>query len=609
MVIIKHEKELKQILHGIGGEENIKSMTHCMTRLRFNLYDNDKANLEFLSDIDDVLNTQIKNGQLQVVIGPAVANWYDELIAMVDLSKSASTNMQDDPSEKGGIFSKVLEILSNIFLPIIPAIAAAGMLKALLGILSAFAFISTKSDTYIIFNLMADTTFYFLPFLLANSAAKLFKTDTILATVLAGALLYPTMINTVGKVATYHFMGMPIPIVSYASSVIPIILSVWLMSYVYRFIDRYMPDMLKVIFVPTVVLLIMIPIELILLGPLGNYFGEALSSVTMQLFSFSGLFAGAILGGLRPLMVITGMHQAITPVIFQNFAAKGYDVLMPTMLMSTFAQASGVLTMIFKVKSKKEKSVIYSSGISSVLGITEPALYGVIIKYKRVLFSVCIGGGLGSAYVSAMGYHLLSFTPSNIFSLAVYAMAPGFINVIIGAVISIVSTALLVMFLQPVTANELKKKVSKNVEIFSPLKGRLVSIEEVPDTTFSSGAMGDGFAVIPEEGIVRAPFDGTIIVIANTSHAIGIRSTNGLEVLIHVGIDTVELNGKYFKNCVTQGEKVKKGQELISFNLEKVKQKYDVISPVIITNGHITEKQMEYNVDVSNDVGLRLACM
>lgn len=603
---MKHKDEINSIIKDVGGVANIQRMTHCMTRLRFNLADDQKADLDAISKINGVLNTQFQNNQLQIVIGPAVADWYDEISNLTGIGQEESQEVE--VKEKKGFFSKLLEIFSNVFLPVIPAIAGAGMMKAILGLLSSFSLISQKSDSYIILNLMADATFYFLPFLLAISAAKLFKTNAILSAVLAGALLYPSLINNVGKISNYHFLGLPIPVINYSASVLPIILSVWIMSYLYRFVDKHMPDMLKVIFVPTVVLIIMIPIELIAIGPLGNYLGSILSAASMKLFSFSGALAGAILGGLRPLLVMTGMHQALTPIVFQNFASKGYDVLMPTMLVSTFAQATGVLTMAFKTRSKKEKSVIYASGISAILGITEPALYGVIVKYKRVLLSVCIGGGLGAAYVSAMGYHLGSFTPSNILSLAVYALMPKFIHVIIGLGIAIVSTALLVLVLQPKVGVEDEKPVidvSKEnatredlstIDIFAPMEGDLVSLKEVPDTTFSSGAMGDGFAIIPKNGVVKAPFDGTIAVIAQTGHAVGIRGKNGIEVLIHVGIDTVELNGKFFQTYVTQGQKVSKGQKLISFDLKKVEKQYNIISPIIVTSGKVSLKD-EVRVD------------
>lgn len=603
---MKHKDEINSIIKDVGGVANIQRMTHCMTRLRFNLADDKKADLDTISKINGVLNTQFQNSQLQIVIGPAVADWYDEISNLTGIGQEES--QETDVKEKKGFFSKLLEIFSNVFLPVIPAIAGAGMMKAILGLLSSFSLISQKSDSYIILNLMADATFYFLPFLLAISAAKLFKTNAILSAVLAGALLYPSLINNVGKISNYHFLGLPIPVINYSASVLPIILSVWIMSYLYRFVDKHMPDMLKVIFVPTVVLIIMIPIELIAIGPLGNYLGSILSAASMKLFSFSGALAGAILGGLRPLLVMTGMHQALTPIVFQNFASKGYDVLMPTMLVSTFAQATGVLTMAFKTRSKKEKSVIYASGISAILGITEPALYGVIVKYKRVLLSVCIGGGLGAAYVSAMGYHLGSFTPSNILSLAVYALMPKFIHVIIGLGIAIVSTALLVLVLQPKVGVEDEKPVIdvikenttredlSTIDIFAPMEGDLVSLKEVPDTTFSSGAMGDGFAIIPKNGIVKAPFDGTIAVIAQTGHAVGIRGKNGIEVLIHVGIDTVELNGKFFQTYVTQGQKVSKGQKLISFDLKEVEKQYNIISPIIVTSGKVSLKD-EVRVD------------
>lgn len=596
---MNHENEVKKILKLIGGPSNINRASHCMTRLRINLKDYDKANLKQIEQVNGVLKAQVQNNQLQIVIGPAVADWYDTLTAIAHLDSDNSNASEDE--EKQGIFTKLLSILSNIFLPIIPAIAGAGMLKALLGLLTSFSLMSQKSNEFIILNLMADATFYFLPFLLAASSAKLFKTNVTLSLVLAGALMYPTLINQVGKISTYHFLGLPIPVIKYASSVIPIILAVWVMSYVYRFVNKHMPDMLKVIFVPTVVLLVMIPLELIVLGPLGNYCGEALSNVSMRLFKVSGFLAGGILGGLRPLLVITGMHQALTPVVFQNLASRGYDVLMPTMIMSTFAQAAGTLAMFFKTTSKQERSLIMSAGISAILGITEPALYGVIIKYKRVLLSVCLGGGLGAAYVSMMGYHLLSFTPSNIVSLAVYAMAPKFVHVLIGLLISIVVTFVLVMVLQPkveTKTNNQNPVTDTETEIDAPMNGKVVALKDVPDTTFASGAMGDGLAIVPTEGKVVAPFDGTVIVIANTSHAVGIRSDSGIEVLIHIGLDTVELKGKYFKNHVTQGERVQKGQTLITFDLAEISKTYKMVSPVIVLNGSLTDINAKANQEV-----------
>lgn len=586
-----HQEEVKRIVNAIGGPSNIQRASHCMTRLRINLKDYSKADIPSIESIDGVLKAQIQNEQLQIVIGPAVADWYDTLNALYHLDQNDAGDQGEE--KKQGFFTRILAILSNIFLPVIPAIAGAGMLKALLGLLTSFHVISQQTNGYIILNLMADATFYFLPFLLAASSAKLFKTNVTLSLVLAGTFMYPTLITKVGKISSYHFLGMPIPVVNYASSVIPIILAVWVMSYVYRVVNKYMPDMLKVIFVPTVVLLVMIPLELIVLGPLGYYCGEGLSNISMKLFSVSGFLAGGLLGGLRPLLVITGMHQALTPVVFQNIASRGYDVLMPTMIMSTFAQAAGTIAMFFKTKSKKERSLITSAGISAILGITEPALYGVIIKYKRVLLSVCIGGGLGAAYVSMMGYHLLSFTPSNIVSLAVYAMAPKFVHVLIGLAISIVSTFVLVLVLQPQVNNGsdeslTPKATAKKLQIDAPISGQIVALKDVPDSTFASGAMGDGLAIQPSEGKVVAPFDGKISVIADTSHAIVLTADNGLEVLIHIGLDTVELKGKYFENHVKQGQMVKKGQTLVTFDQSKISEQYNLISPIIVMNGKLT---------------------
>ncbi|GMA09341.1 PTS system beta-glucoside-specific EIIBCA component [Tetragenococcus halophilus subsp. flandriensis] len=572
------KKEIsKKILNYIGSTKNVNNINYCMTRLRIDLNDNDLVELDKITDLDGILGAQFQNGQLQIIIGPSVSQYYNEI--MEEVGETSFTD--DSDSEKKGFFSRLLGILSGIFVPIIPAIAGAGMIKGIIAIIDTLNLVSTESDTFELISMMADCVFYFLPFLLAFSAAKMFKTSQVLAIVLAAALMHPTILQTaeLSEVTSMEFFGLPIPVISYASSVVPIVLSVWVLKYVYNFVDNHMPEVMKVIFTPTVVLLIMIPFELIVTGPLGNYFGVALSRIVVSLFGYSGLLAGAILGGTRPIFVMTGMHQAFTPIFFQNFAEQGYDVLLPTFLLSTFAQATATFVMIFKANSKKDKSIAASASFSAILGISEPALYGVLVKYKRALIAACIGGAVGSAYVSMMQFHLLSFATSSIVSLPVYAASPDFIHFIIASIITVVATFILTLFLE-------KKRVTtdETEEIYTPLRGEMKELVDVPDSTFSSGAMGEGFAIIPEEGVVYAPFDGEVVTIALAKHALGLKSINGTEVLIHIGLETMKLNGEHFNILVDENQEFEKGQKLMTFDYDVLKEEFNMITPVIVMN-------------------------
>ena len=421
-----------RIIELIGGNSNISRAAHCMTRLRLNLYNNDLIQLKEIESLKGVLGAQMQNQQLQIIIGPQVGSLYNEIAAQANLNPAA-----DAPKTNQKLFTRFLDILSGIFLPVIPAIAGAGMLKAIIALLKAANLVQVDSYTFQLFNMMADCIFYFLPFFLAVSSAKIFKTNATLAVALAAAILHPTFTAFVsaGDVTAIEFFGLPVRLVNYSYSVIPIVLSVWILSYVYRFVDKHMPNILKVIFTPTVVLLIMVPLELVVLGPLGSYAGSALTSFITYLFSVNAFIAGFVMSLIRPLTVMTGMHQGFTPVVFQNLAELGYDMLLPTMMMSTMAQFGATAAMYFRVKNREKKSLIVSASFSAIMGITEPALYGVLISYKKAFFAACLGGALGGGYISMTHFHLLSFASSSIVSLPLYFQS-NVSNVLIAIAIS-----------------------------------------------------------------------------------------------------------------------------------------------------------------------------
>ncbi|PJN89661.1 PTS transporter subunit EIIC [Bacillus sp. mrc49] len=432
---MKDKESVKKIIEYVGGKKNIKKAWHCMTRLRFDLYDNSLIAHENVKRLSGVIGEQLQNDQYQIIVGTNVQQYHSALMEELGMEREED---KKESSKKKGLFSRLLDVVSGVFGPIVPAIAGAGMLKGLLAGLIALNFLSKDNETIIILDLISSGVFYFLPFFLAASAAKIFKTNQYLALAIAAGFMYPSLIDAakLGEVSQFHFIGLPIPVINYSGAVIPVILSVWALSYIHRWIDKYMPNILKTVFTPTLTLFLAIPFALIVSGPLGSYVGKGLAYIIETLFDISPILAGVVMGGARPIEVVFGMHHALTPIVLQNFADKGYDMLMPMMFMTNMAIAGATFAMFFKANSKTEKSIILSATISALLGITEPAIFGVLIKNRKAFIACSIGSAVASTFFAAMGVRIYGYILSSIVSLVAY-VGPYFPYALIGIMIAI----------------------------------------------------------------------------------------------------------------------------------------------------------------------------
>ncbi len=590
------------ILKLVGGESNIKSLVHCATRLRFTLKDESKADTAKLKNTKGVMGAVSNGGQYQVIIGSNVSHVFKEIMAITKLDNGSSEETQKDNRSIG---AKVIDTVTGIFTPILPAITAAGMIKAVLAILIATKVLSNTSQTYQVLNFMADAGFYFLPILLANSAAKRFKVNSYLAMMIGGILLHPTFISMVSSAkeagTAVTVFGLNIPLASYSSSVLPIILAVWLMSYVEPFADKVSPNAVKFFTKPLITALIVGIATLTLVGPLGYILSDAVAKVITTIENYASWLVPTIIGVLSPILVMTGTHYGLVPIGINNIMTMGYDTLVgPGMMVSNVAQGAASLAISLKTKDSDLKQLASTSGITAVCGITEPALYGVNLKTKVGLYASMIGGGLGGLFFGIFGVRRFATGSPGLLTLPVYIGGESmnnFFYACIGVVIAMVA-AFIVAFVMYKDGKEAEvkeektetQKVEKVVKgeiptVYAPLTGEAVSLQLVSDPTFAEGIMGQGMAIIPTEGKVVSPVDGTVEMIFNTKHAVAIKADNGAELLIHVGLDTVKLGGKYFEAHVKVGDKVKVGTPLVDFDLEAIKREgYDCITPVIVTN-------------------------
>lgn len=607
---MKYDQLAKEIIESVGGEQNVSSLVHCATRLRFVLKDKAKADKLKLEKLEGVIAVKESGGQFQVVVGNTVPEVYQAIGKQTKLMEGSTDT--SETSEKGNIFGRAIDVISSIFTPLLGVMAGAGILKGLLAIATNAGWLVPTETTYIILNATADSLFYFLPILLAVTSARKFGANQFVAMTVAGALIYPTIIQLKTDTVATTFFGVPVTMMSYTSTVIPIILAVWVMSYIEKFFNRHVHESVKNFVTPLIALITIVPLTLIVFGPIGVTSGDLIAAFILKVLAFNPILAGAFIAGVWQVLVIFGIHWGVVPIFINNIATKGYDYIKPATAPAIFAQAGASFGVMLRSKNKKLKTLAGSTGITALFGITEPAVYGVTLRLKRPFIAAVISAAVGGGIVGHFGSVAVASGPPGLLTLPVFIgdSMTAFYGLLIGVAVSFFLSIVLTYILG-FEDDPIEKEAEKNVHpstdmtIPSPVSGQIVSLEKVPDSVFASGTMGQGFAVIPTEGKVVSPVAGQVTAVFASKHAIGIRSEDGIEILIHVGIDTVRLDGTHFELHVTQDQKIEPGDELITFDIESIQAEgYDIITPVIFTNlseeRHITIDQDQISVSEYN---------
>ncbi|MGU7901213.1 beta-glucoside-specific PTS transporter subunit IIABC [Streptococcus suis] len=587
---MKYKNTALAILKAVGGEKNVLRATHCVTRLRLELKDENIVSDERVKSISGVIGIMKKNGQYQIILGNDVANYYKEFTA---LGKFDSDSVQQ--VKKANVLEQVIEYIAGSMTPLIPAMLGGGMIKVLVIVLPMLGLLKADSQSISFLAFFGDAPYHFMPIFLAYSASQKLKVTPALAMSVAGILLHPNFVQMVSSGDPLHFLGAPVTPASYGSSVIPILIMVWLMKYIEAVFNKVTPAVTKSFLQPTLVLLVSGFIALVLVGPLGVIVGEGLSQLVEQMHGVAGWLTLAVLGAIMPFIVMTGMHWAFAPIFLAASIATPDVLILPAMLGSNLAQGAASMAVAFKSKNSNTKQIAFAAGFSALFaGVTEPALYGVTLKYKKPLYAAMIGGGLAGLFVGLTGVKAYLFAVPSLIVLPqfIYSEAASNItNAMIAAAISIIVTFILAYFLgideetSTVNLEKVAPGISSRKNVFSPLSGQILPLEKVNDATFSKKMLGEGVAIIPKDGKVYAPFDGAVTSLFPTKHAIGLTSDEGVELLIHFGLETVELKGRGFVSHVSDGEKVEKGQLMLEVDVEMlVAEGYDIVTPVVVTN-------------------------
>ena len=607
------------ILRHVGGKTNVKSVVHCATRLRFTLKDEKQADTDALKKTKGVLSVVNAGGQYQIVIGPDVPQVYQEVLSLGGFEAAAPVDdPQAEASDNRSKLSKILESIASIFQPIIPAITGAGLLKAIMALCSSTGILKSGTQTYIILNAMADAAFYFMPVLLAASCARKFKCNQGNAMALAGILVYPAFIQLLGGKDAVTFLGfLPITKAVYVSSVIPIILGVWFMSYVERYVQKVSPRAIKFFSVPLISLLVGGTVTITVLGPIGSWVSGLINSLFTWMNASIPWLVPTVVGIFSPLLVMTGTHYGLIPIGTNNLATVKWDSVVIGMLPSNVAQGAAGLAIALRSKNPETKQQASSAGLTAVLGITEPVLYGVNMRFTFPLYAAMIGGGLGGLYLGLT--RVVRFAGGSPGLLVLPAYIPpaeaaelgytmtNLVNAIIGGVvIAFVGSWVACNVLYDIWLKKGKIPPEETGKIqavpempddalVAVANGKFIGPEDMKDEMFSQQAMGQTVAVEPSDGTISAPANGILEMIFETGHAFGMRMADGTGLLVHIGVDTVNLKGEGFTVLKKQGDIVKAGEPVIRVDLEVLKKAgYSSQTMLVITEPADEYKQAEF---------------
>lgn len=589
----------KEILKDVGGKDNIVDVTHCYTRLRFVLKDTKQANKEALLQTEGVISVVESGGQYQVVLGNKVAHVYNALEPLLAQQLTTKTSTK----EKNSLGNRILNTVAAIFTPVVPAIAASGMLKGILAIAvmvaNNFYQVDLKPlNTYIILSAASDALFYFMPVILGYSAAKVFKTNEYIAMVIGATLCYPTIVSLMTEESAVTLFGLHVTKANYVSTVIPIILAIFMLAYVQRFLEKVIPEVLKIIMVPTLSLLLMIPATLLLFGPIGIYLGDGVNWLYYYIMNFSPILLGGFIGGIWCVLVIFGAHRGLVPIGINDVARTGRQNLLAFAGAANFSQAGAAFGVFVRTKNKDLKAVAASATVTALFGITEPAIYGANLRLKKPMIYAVASGAAGGALMGWGGSYGTAFANQGLLTIPVYAEAgtKAFICYLLGCGIAFFGAFLLTIFLgfNDLPLDESRQEpgfkteagtVKEKQRIQAPVQGQLVSLDQINDEVFASQQMGKTLAIYPTEEQIVSPGNGQVTALYPTHHAIGLKLDNGAEILLHIGINTVELKGRGFERFVKAGERVRLGQKLLSFDKQIIQAAgYDPTVLVIVTN-------------------------
>lgn len=627
---MKYLDEAKQIVEYVGGEANINSLVHCATRLRFELKDEGKADKAALTGLSYVLQVVISGGQYQVVIGPAVHDYYTAIMSVAKIG-GAGSSADEEVKKQGSIMDRVMKVISGAFSPLIPLLAGAGMVKALLTVFTEFGVMGYEDSTYLILSAAGNAVFYFLPIFLGITLAKQFGANAYVGGGIGAALLEPNFTGLL-EAENVNFLGIGVTPIDYASTIFPIFIAVIVYSYLEKGLKKIVKRELQLFLVPMLCIMLMVPFTVILFGPFGTTLANKVSDIVMLLFDFNQVIAGMLLGAAYPFLTLLGLHWGFTPITLQNLNDFGGDIIEGVCVCAVFAEIGIAIGAYIKAKKhSKIRDVAGPTILTGILaGVTEPILYGIIMNYKRMLAIVGIASGIGGAINGAFHVTCDAYVFHNIFSLAMRTYSP-FAGYLAGIAAALASGALLTVFWgvtpgdsadfeapgqagsngqqsaeqagnvkQQKAAGQMdssgqqsavqtgtvgQQSAGQQTDIYAPLSGEAIALQDVEDEVFASGVAGLGIAIRPSKGEVTAPCDGVVSLVFASKHAIGITTAGGVELLVHIGLNTVMLEGKGFETLVQEGSQVKKGQPLLRFDMDLIKAAgYSLVSPVLVTN-------------------------